>query len=327
MKHNTFLTTISFVLLTILSTSQVRSQNKVSLSGVDHFGINVPDLQQAVDFFTDVLDFTVVTQIGPVPLDSNWKKANHMNPATGPVTIKMTRAGDGANIELFYYDKGKGSTTQPGGDDIGATHIAFYTSDIKASMAHLKSKGVTFLGEPFTMPVGDTEGETWVYFLTPWGSKMELVTYPNGKGYEKNNPAIKLWSPKTGSLLPSAADTFSKKALEQLAARHLEIWNNSAATSRLAALATLYSENVLFVDANYTSVGWDGLQTFIGNLQNSHPGFRFSLAKIDANHNVIRLFWNYGDTAHPALVKGMDLITVEQGKIKSLYAFLDTVNK
>jgi catechol 2,3-dioxygenase-like lactoylglutathione lyase family enzyme len=320
MKQNTFLKTISFALLTILFTSNVQAQNKVSLLGVDHIGINVPDLQQAVNFFTDVLDFNVVTQIGPVPLDSNWKKANHMNLATGPVTIKMTRAGDGANIELFYYDKGKGSTTQPGGDDIGATHIAFYTSDIKASIADLKSKGVTFLGEPFTMPVGDTEGETWVYFLTPWGSKMELVTYPNGKGYEKSNPGVKLWSPKA---VPAAADTLSRKQLEQLAAGHLAIWNNTDAASRLTALASLYTTNVLFVDASYVSTGSEGVNTFISNLQKAHPGFRFSLAKIDVNHNVVRLFWNYGDKAHPAAVKGVDIITVEQGKVKSLYAFLN----
>ncbi|UPK67339.1 VOC family protein [Chitinophaga filiformis] len=327
MKQNGFLKAAGFVLLMMLFAGSAQSQNKVSLLGVDHFGINVPDLQQAVNFFTDVLDFKVVTQIGPVPLDSNWKEANHMNQATGPVTIKMTRAGDGANIELFYYDKNKGSTTQPGGDDIGATHIAFYTADIKASIAYLKSKGVTFLGEPFTMPVGDTEGETWVYFLTPWGSKMELVTYPNGKGYEKHNPGVKLWSPKNVPVKLSAADTLSKGQLQQLATRHLEIWNNTAAAARLAGLASLYTANVLFVDASYVSTGQEGLNTFIGNLQQSHPGFRFSLARIEANHNMVRLFWNYGDKAHPSLVKGVDIITVEQGKIKSLYAFLDTVSK
>lgn len=319
MKQNTFLKSAGLLLLCILTTSHIRSQNKVSLLGVDHIGINVPDLQQAVDFFTNALDFTVVTQIGPVPLDDNWKKANHMNLATGPVTIKMTRAGDGANIELFNYDKGQGSTQQPGGDDIGATHIAFYTTDIKASIAYLQSKGVTFLGEPFTMPAGDTEGETWVYFLTPWGSKMELVTYPNGKGYEKKNPGIKLWSPKDAVV----GDTLNKTQLAQLAARHLEIWNNTDAASRLTALANLYTADVLFVDAAYVSTGREGLNTFIGNLQKAHPGFRFSLARIDANHNMIRLYWNFGDKAHPALVKGMDLIEVAQGKIKSLHAFLD----
>lgn len=303
------------------------AQDKAILLGVDHIGINVPDLPQAVQFFSDVLGFTAVTQIGPIALDSNWKKANHMHAGTGPVTIKMTRAGDGANIELFYYEKNEGSQQQPGGDDIGATHIAFYTPDIKESVAYLKSKQVTFLGDPFTMPSGDTEGETWVYFLTPWGAKMELVSYPKGKGYEKHHPAIKLWSPRTTLEKPAGNDTLSKAQLQQLAATHLQIWNNKDASARLAALATLYATDVVFVDASYVSTGLKDLNTFIGNLQQQHAGFRFSLARIDANHNAVRLFWNYGDKAHPAAVKGMDLILVENGKIKSLHAFLDAVSK
>jgi hypothetical protein len=67
-----------------------------------------------------------------------------MQSGTGPVTIKMVRAGYGANIELFEYSDSKGSTLQPGSDDIGATHIAFYTSDIKAAISYLKSKDVKF---------------------------------------------------------------------------------------------------------------------------------------------------------------------------------------
>jgi catechol 2,3-dioxygenase-like lactoylglutathione lyase family enzyme len=293
--------------ITILSTAQAQQ-----ITGVDHVGINVPDLPKAVKFFTDVLGFTAVTQIGPVPLDSAWKAANHMHQGTGPVTIKMTRAGDGANLELFYYEQNEGSQQQPGGDDIGATHIAFYTPDIKASVADLKARGVTFLGEPFTMPMGDTEGETWVYFLTPWGSKMELVSYPNGKGYEKKYPAVKLWSPKK-----AISDTISKAQLQQLVTTHLQIWNNKGAASRLKELKTLYADDVLFVDASYVSMGLTGVNDFISKLQKEHPGFKFTQAKVDANHNAVRLYWNYG------VVKGMDFMIVENGKISSLHAFLN----
>ncbi|QHS59709.1 VOC family protein [Chitinophaga agri] len=317
----------AIVLATTFPAITARAQDKATLSGVDHIGINVPDLPQAVQFFSDVLGFTAVTQIGPVSLDSNWKNMNHMHAGTGPVTIKMTRAGDGANIELFYYEKNEGSQQQPGGDDIGATHIAFYTPDIKQSVAYLKSKKVTFLGEPFTMPVGDTEGETWVYFLTPWGAKMELVSYPNGKGYEKKHPAIRLWSPAASTEKPAANDTLSKAQLQQLAATHLQIWNTRDAATRLTRLETLYASDVVFVDAAYISTGLKELNDFIGHLQQQHNTFNFSLARIDANHNAVRLFWNYGDKAHPAAVKGMDLMLVENGKIKSLHAFLDTVNK
>ncbi|SHL93922.1 Catechol 2,3-dioxygenase [Chitinophaga sp. CF418] len=315
------------VLFITLHAGDLHAQNKAGLQGVDHVGMNVPDLPEAIRFFTEVLDFTPVTQIGPVPLDSNWKKINHIQPGTGPVTIRMTRAGDGANIELFYYDQGQGSKQQPGADDLGASHIAFYTTDIKASMACLKAKGVTFLGEPFTMPSGDTKGETWVYFLTPWGAKLELVSYQDGKEYEKHHPAVRLWSPRDVTSIPLVGDTLSHRQLQELAAAHLQRWNNPDVAGRLATLSALYANDVAFVDAGYVSEGLQGLNTFISNLQQQHPGFRFSLARIDANHNTVRLYWNYGDKAHPARVKGMDLITVKNGRITSLYAFLDAVSK
>ncbi len=135
-------------------------------------------------------------------------------PQTGAVTIKMINAGTGASVEVFSYEDNKGSKVQPNSDDIGASHIAFYTSDISNAVKYLKSKGVKVLGEPFLTPSGDTAGESWVYFETPWGSKMELVSYPNGKEYEKSNPKTVLWSPKnTVSDKISDADFDAKKNL------------------------------------------------------------------------------------------------------------------
>ena len=58
---------------------------------------------------------------------------------------------------------------------------------------YLKSKGVRFLGEP-TKSRNASEGQTWVYFLTPWGMQLELVSFPNGKSYEKESKVI-LWHP------------------------------------------------------------------------------------------------------------------------------------
>ena len=31
---------------------------------------------------------------------------------------------------------------------------------------------------------GPSAGQTWVYFLSPWGMQLELLSYPQGKGYE-----------------------------------------------------------------------------------------------------------------------------------------------
>jgi catechol 2,3-dioxygenase-like lactoylglutathione lyase family enzyme len=63
----------------------------------------------------------------------------------------MIRCGTGANIELFEYVNPRGSKAMPQLAEAGASHIAFYTEDIVAGVAYLKSHGITVLGEPITM--------------------------------------------------------------------------------------------------------------------------------------------------------------------------------
>lgn len=157
----------------------------IKTAGIDHVGISVPNLKQAEQFLATTFDCHPMTHIGPFP----------MAPRADSVSLAMLRCGTGANIELFEYKKSTGSTAMPKSEDIGASHIAFYTDDVAAGVAYLKGKGITVLGEPISMSSGDTEGETWVHFLSPWGSEMELVGYPNGKGYEKAGKG-KLWNPK-----------------------------------------------------------------------------------------------------------------------------------
>jgi hypothetical protein len=63
------------------------------------------------------------------------------------------------------------------------------------AVAYLQAKGVKFLGEPTKMTAGPSAGETWGYFLAPWGMNLELVSYPQGKAYQKEYKA-RLWTAK-----------------------------------------------------------------------------------------------------------------------------------
>lgn len=299
------------------------AQNNTGILGIDHIGINVPDLNQAIPFFTDVLGFTPVTQLGPIRLDVNWKEANHIHPNTGAVTIKMINAGTGASIEVFSYADNKGSKAHPNSDDIGASHIAFYTSDINESVKYLKSKGVKVLGEPFLTPSGDTAGESWVYFETPWGSKMELVSYPNGKGYEKSNSKTVLWSPKNNSHQKTSDKDFDTKRNTDIIENHLKIWNEKDEVKRNALLNQFYASDVEMVDRHFIAIGQKEISKFIVELQQKNPDFSFSAKSLETNHNIVRLYWQFGSKAKPAVVSGMDLFVIENGKINKLYVFVD----
>lgn len=315
----------------VSDTAKAALKSKSGILGIDHVGINVPNMQQALDFFNDVLGFTAVTTLGPIPLDDTWKKTNNMNQATGPVTIKMINAGTGASIELFEYQQNGGNDQHPGADDIGSSHIGFYTDSIEDSVQYLKSKGIAFLGEPFLTPSGDTAGESWVYFLTPWGSKMELVSYPNGKAYEKNKPAAILWSPKNSGINHESVGQpkiLDEAQIRSLVEKHLAIWNERQEDNRNVLMADVYAENIEMVDSHFIAVGHQEINGFVHGLQKKDPTSKFTHSKaVDVNHNIARLYWQHGSPEEPDAVTGMDLFVFENGKAVKLYVFVDKKSK
>jgi hypothetical protein len=85
----------------------------------------------------------------------------------------------------------------PANADVGGHHLGFYVHDMTAAVAYLRSHCITVQGEPVTMQTGPSAGLTWVYFLSPWGMQLELVSYPEGMAVESGRPGS-LWSPVAG---------------------------------------------------------------------------------------------------------------------------------
>jgi catechol 2,3-dioxygenase-like lactoylglutathione lyase family enzyme len=186
---------IAAFLLPLGSMQQVKAQAP-GIVGLDHVGFNVPDLDQAVKFFSEVLGFHKVYEEGKLPLNADAKKAFNIRQSAEITRIAMLETGGGSNIELFEYSSPQRNMKRPMNDDIGWYHFAVYTSNMEQSVAYLKSKGVHLIGNPIEHKTGPNAGLTGVYFETPWGLQIELVTYPKGMAYEKAHPKYKLWSPK-----------------------------------------------------------------------------------------------------------------------------------
>ena len=169
------------------------------LKGTDHIGFTVPDLDKAVEFFVDVLGCEPFYDLGPFKADNDWMKTHlNVHPHAVMKRLKFLRCGNGSNFEIFEYDSPDQNRMQPKNSDVGGHHLALYVDDIDAAVAFLRSKGVRVLGEPTVRETGPSAGQTWVYFLTPWDMQMELVSYPNGKGYEKETDR-RLWHPADSS--------------------------------------------------------------------------------------------------------------------------------
>jgi catechol 2,3-dioxygenase-like lactoylglutathione lyase family enzyme len=165
------------------------------LRGTDHIGFTVPNLQEAVDFFVNVIGCEKFFNLGPFQSDGDWMETHlGVHPRAVMKKITFLRCGNGSNFELFEYESPDQNRTQPKNSDVGGHHLAFYVDDFDTALNHLKAHGVRIMGEPTVRTAGPNAGQTWVYFLTPWGMQCELVSFPNGKGYEKDTDR-RLWHP------------------------------------------------------------------------------------------------------------------------------------
>lgn len=170
------------------------------LRGTEHIGFTVPNLDEAEQFFVDVIGCEKVYTLGPFKNDDgNWMQ-EHMNvhPRTIMKELRFFRCNFGPNFEIFEYQSADGQAPQPRNSDIGGHHLAFYVDDFDLAYKYLIDKGVHILGTP-TLSKSFSEGQKWVYFLTPWGMQCELVSYPQGKAYEKGT-SKRLWHPANPEL-------------------------------------------------------------------------------------------------------------------------------
>lgn len=166
------------------------------LAGTDHVGFTVPDIEAATRFFVDVIGCSLVFEIGPFQSDDDWMQRQlGVDPRAVIRKLRMFRCKTGASFEVFEYALAGANPAPPRNSDVGGHHIAFYVDDLNAAVAYLKSNGITVQGDPVTMESEPSKGLRWVYFLSPWGMQLELVSYPAGMAVTNANPGA-LWSPK-----------------------------------------------------------------------------------------------------------------------------------
>jgi catechol 2,3-dioxygenase-like lactoylglutathione lyase family enzyme len=156
------------------------------LTGVDHIGFTVPDLEQAHRFLLDVIGCEYMYSLGPFRHDDNDWMREHLgvDPRAVMRQLHFYRCGGQAIFEVFQYSAPDQRGSGPRNSDVGGHHVALYVEDLDAALAHLRGCGVVVLGEP-TVSSGPSTGQRWVYFLAPWGMQWELVSYPEGKLYDR----------------------------------------------------------------------------------------------------------------------------------------------
>lgn len=164
-----------------------RSRGIPGAHNVDHAGIVVRDLDEAVRFLVDVVGADLLFRTPPaVGLESKEEAA----PGTA-VAVAFLRFGPNLNLELLQFN-GPNSPAPPPPrvSDNGAVHIAIWVEDVARATDYLRAQpGVEIVGDVGKPSTGADRGATWVYARTPFGVHLELVNRPARMPYERDTRA------------------------------------------------------------------------------------------------------------------------------------------
>ena len=168
------------------SAAEYRPKGIPGARNFDHAGIVVRDLDEALDFFLDVLGADLLFRAGPFAhLEAKEEAAEGTT-----VEVAYLRFGANANIELLNF-KGPGQAkTPPRVSDEGALHIAVWVEDMQKALDYMRAQpGVDIIGEIGEPDQGQDRGASWIYARTPFGLHVELVNRPPDMPYEQTSRA------------------------------------------------------------------------------------------------------------------------------------------
>ncbi|WP_121842608.1 VOC family protein [Streptomyces sp. S5] len=167
--------------------------------GMDHVGVTVPDIDQATRFFEDAFDAELIYEskaLSDEPGEgAETEQTLHLFPGTKVRAVRMIRLCYGPGVELFQME-GPEQREAARPSDYGLQHLAIYVDDIHAAIAQFEAAGGTVFAQPQVLMFGPEmgKGNVFCYGKTPWGSVVELLTYPSPMPYEEHTP-LRRWRP------------------------------------------------------------------------------------------------------------------------------------
>jgi hypothetical protein len=116
--------------------------------------------------------------------------------------------------------------------------------------------------------------------------------------------------------------------LTDLAGRYIAAWNEADASKRAAAISEVFTADATYTDPLADVQGHEGIGAVLAGAQEQFKGFEFRvLGDVDENHNIGRFQWELVPAGGGEnIVIGFDVVVTDSnGKIKSVYGFLDKV--
>lgn len=119
-------------------------------NGLEHTAIASPDPRKLGQWYVDHLEFVI-----------NYEYAGNV----------FVKASNGSMIEIIPSEGERAAQKMK---DPGIRHLAIMVDDFDVAYAHLRQKGVSFLGEPI-----DNQGNRLVFFADGDGNFLHLIRRQN----------------------------------------------------------------------------------------------------------------------------------------------------
>jgi hypothetical protein len=111
---------------------------------------------------------------------------------------------------------------------------------------------------------------------------------------------------------------------DTLASRYIALWNEADPQRRHKLLAADWAVDATYADPLVQRAGHAEIAVLIAAVQARFPGCRFTLdGRVDGHGEHLRFSWTLGPEGGPAIVKGTDFATTQDGRFKAVTGFLD----
>lgn len=143
----------------------------MTVSSLAHTGVCVPDLEEAVAWYRDVLGMRVLS---PPYLMSGTDIERDMGELVPDLSLKAAIVGFERSdhvLELLEYPGNRGADASRRLPDPGISHIGLVCDDLDATRSDLEQRGVRFL----TKGIAGIVGLRTTWFEDPYGTAYILM--------------------------------------------------------------------------------------------------------------------------------------------------------